>query len=34
LIDGARHDARYVVDHLLGRETSADAGAANRRLVA
>ena len=32
-IDGARHDARYVVDHLLGRETSTPA-AANGRLVA
>jgi putative flavoprotein involved in K+ transport len=33
-IDGARHDARYVVDHLLGRETSAGHAAANRRLAA
>ena len=33
-IDGARHNARYMVDHLLGREASASAAAANRRLVA
>jgi putative flavoprotein involved in K+ transport len=33
-IDGARHDARYVVDHLLSRETSAGHAAANRRLAA
>jgi putative flavoprotein involved in K+ transport len=33
-IDGARHDARYVVDHLLGREASASAAAASGRFVA
>jgi len=33
-IDGARHDARYVVDHLLGREISASPAAANGRLAA
>jgi putative flavoprotein involved in K+ transport len=33
-IDGARHDARFVVDHLLGREKSASGVAAIGRLVA
>ena len=32
-IDGARHDAHYVVDHLLGRETLPDPVAANRRVA-
>jgi putative flavoprotein involved in K+ transport len=33
-IDGARHDARYVVNHLLGREASPSPAEANGRLVA
>ena len=33
-IDGARHDARYVVDHLLGRVTSGGLVAGNRRVAA
>jgi putative flavoprotein involved in K+ transport len=32
-IDGARHDAGTVVDHLLGRETSAGPVTANRRAA-
>jgi putative flavoprotein involved in K+ transport len=33
-IDGARHDARYVVDHLLGRRAPDRRFAATRRFVA
>jgi putative flavoprotein involved in K+ transport len=33
-IGGARHDARYVVDHLLGREISVPPAAAKRGLAA
>jgi len=33
-IDGARHDAKYVVDHLLGRKTSTIPAPASGRLVA